>query len=36
VSTPYNDAVVARVRALGVGFAPDRTHLDPVIAMLPK
>jgi len=36
VKTPYNDAVVAQVRALGVGFAPDRKHLDPVIAMLPK
>ena len=35
VRTPYNDAVVATVRALGVGFKPDRTHLDPVIRMLP-
>ena len=36
VKTPYNDAVVATIKALGVGFAPDRKHLDPVIAMLPK
>jgi 2-dehydropantoate 2-reductase len=36
VKTPYNDAVVATVRSLGVGFKPDPKHLDPVIAMLPK
>ncbi|MBM4442927.1 MAG: 2-dehydropantoate 2-reductase [Candidatus Rokubacteria bacterium] len=36
VKTPYNDAVVARVRALGVGFTPDPKNLDPVVAMLPK
>jgi 2-dehydropantoate 2-reductase len=36
VKTPYNDAVVATVRLLGVGFKPDPRHLDPVIAMLPK
>ena len=36
VKTPYNDAVVARVRSLGVGFKPDPKNLDPVIAMLPK
>jgi len=35
VKTPYNDAVVSAVRALGVGFKPDPAHLDPVIAMLP-
>jgi len=35
VKTPYNDAVVAAVRALGVGFKPDPAHLDPVIRMLP-
>jgi 2-dehydropantoate 2-reductase len=35
VKTPYNDAVVATVRSLGVGFKPDPKHLDPVIAMLP-
>jgi 2-dehydropantoate 2-reductase len=35
VKTPYNDAVVAAVRALGVGFKPDRAHLDPVVRMLP-
>ena len=35
VKTPYNDAVVATIRGLGVGFTPDRKHLDPVIAMLP-
>jgi len=35
VKTPYNDAVVGAVRALGVGFKPDPAHLDPVIAMLP-
>jgi 2-dehydropantoate 2-reductase len=36
VKTPYNDAVVATIRGLGVGFTPDRKHLDPVVAMLPK
>jgi 2-dehydropantoate 2-reductase len=36
VKTPYNDAVVATIRGLGVGFTPDRKNLDPVIAMLPK
>jgi len=36
VKTPFNDAVVATIRALGVGFTPDRAHLDPVVAMLPK
>ncbi len=36
VKTPYNDTVVATIRALGVGFSPDRKHLDPVVAMLPK
>jgi hypothetical protein len=36
VPTPYNDKVVATIKALGVGFAPDPKHLDPVIAMLPK
>jgi 2-dehydropantoate 2-reductase len=36
VKTPYNDAVVATIKALGVGFTPDRKSLDPVIAMLPK
>ena len=35
VKTPFNDAVVAIVRGLGVGFQPDRAHLDPVIRMLP-
>lgn len=34
VPTPFNDAVVATIRALGVGFEPDPKHLDPVIAML--
>jgi 2-dehydropantoate 2-reductase len=34
VPTPFNDAVVGRIRELGVGFAPDPTHLAPVIAML--
>src|SRR5207237_8493623 len=36
VKTPFNDAVVAVVRGLGVGFKSDAKHLDPVIAMLPK
>jgi 2-dehydropantoate 2-reductase len=36
IKTPYNDAVVAVVRSLGIGFKPDPRHLDPVIAMLPK
>ncbi len=35
MKTPFNDAVVAAVRALGVGFKPDPAHLDPVIRMLP-
>jgi len=35
VKTPYNDAVVGIVHALGVGFKPDPAHLDPVIRMLP-
>jgi 2-dehydropantoate 2-reductase len=35
VKTPFNDAIVAAVRALGVGFKPDPAHLDPVIRMLP-
>ena len=35
VKTSFNDAVVARVRALGVGFKPDPALLDPVIRMLP-
>jgi 2-dehydropantoate 2-reductase len=35
VPTPFNDAVVGVIRSLGVGFDPDPTHLDPVIAMLP-
>jgi 2-dehydropantoate 2-reductase len=34
VKTPFNDAVVATIRALGVGFTPDPKHLDPVIRML--
>ena len=36
VTTPFNDTVVATIRALGVGFKPDLKHLDPVVAMLPK
>jgi 2-dehydropantoate 2-reductase len=36
VRTPFNDAVVAIIRSLGVGFTPDRKHLDPVVEMLPK
>jgi 2-dehydropantoate 2-reductase len=36
VKTPFNDAVVAVVRSLGIGFKPDPRHLDPVIALLPK
>jgi 2-dehydropantoate 2-reductase len=36
VKTPFNDAVVATIRGLGVGFAPDPRHLDPVIRMLPR
>jgi 2-dehydropantoate 2-reductase len=36
VRTPFNDAVVATIKNLGVGFAPDPKHLDPVVAMLPK
>jgi 2-dehydropantoate 2-reductase len=35
IKTPYNDAVVAIVRGLGVGFKADPKHLAPVIAMLP-
>jgi len=35
VKTPFNDAVVATIRALGVGFTPDPKNLDPVIRMLP-
>ena len=35
VTTPFNDATVAAVRALGVGFKPDPAHLEPVIRMLP-
>jgi 2-dehydropantoate 2-reductase len=34
VKTPFNDSVVDVVRRLGVGFKPDRKHLDPLIAML--
>jgi 2-dehydropantoate 2-reductase len=34
VKTPFNDAVVAIVRGLGVGFQSNRAHLDPVIRML--
>ncbi len=36
VKTPFNDAVVATIRNLGVGFEPDPKNLDPVVAMLPK
>jgi 2-dehydropantoate 2-reductase len=36
VGTPYNDKVVATIKALGVGFTPDPKHLDPVISMLPR
>jgi 2-dehydropantoate 2-reductase len=36
VKTPFNDAVVATIRTLGVGFAPDPKNLDPVIRMLPR
>ena len=36
VKTPFNDAVVSVMRGLGVGFKPDRAHLDPLVAMLPK
>jgi 2-dehydropantoate 2-reductase len=36
VKTPFNDAVVEVVRGLGVGFKPDRQHLAPLFAMLPK
>ena len=36
VKTPFNDKVVATIKALGVGFAPDPRHLDAVIAMLPN
>jgi 2-dehydropantoate 2-reductase len=36
VKTPFNDAVVATITRLGVGFAPDPKHLDPVVAMLPQ
>jgi len=36
VKTPFNDAVVAVVRGLGVGFEPDRKHLEPLIALLPR
>ena len=35
VATPFNDAVVATIRALGVGFTPDRKNLEPVFRMLP-
>jgi 2-dehydropantoate 2-reductase len=35
VKTPFNDAVVSAMLALGVGFKPDRAYLDPVIRMLP-
>jgi hypothetical protein len=35
VKTPFNDATVEAVRALGVGFKPDPAHLEPVIRMLP-
>jgi 2-dehydropantoate 2-reductase len=35
VKTLFNDAVVAVVRGLGVGFKPDPRHLDPVNGLLP-
>ncbi|HYB40661.1 MAG TPA: 2-dehydropantoate 2-reductase [Candidatus Methylomirabilis sp.] len=35
VKTPFNDATVATIGALGVGFKPDPAQLDPVIRMLP-
>jgi 2-dehydropantoate 2-reductase len=36
LKTPYNDTIVAIVRGLGVGFKPDRRHLAPLIALLPR
>ncbi len=35
VKTPFNDAVVDAIRALGVGFKPVPAHLDLVVRMLP-
>lgn len=34
VKTPFNDAIVGAMRALGVGFTPDPRHLDPLISLL--
>ncbi len=36
VSTPFCDALVALVEALGVGFEPDPAHIQPLLEMLPR
>ena len=36
VKTPFNETVVDIIRRLGVGFAADIKHLDPLAAMLPR
>ena len=35
VPTPFNAAVVSLYHELGIGFTPDRRHLQPLIGMLP-
>lgn len=36
VATPFNDAIVAAVHRLGVGFKPHPANLQPLLEMLPK
>lgn len=36
MKTPFNDAVVAVVRGLGVGLEPHLRHPDPVTALPPS
>jgi hypothetical protein len=36
VATPVNDAVVAEFARRGVGFKPDPTNLEPLLAALPR
>jgi 2-dehydropantoate 2-reductase len=36
VPTPINDAVVAEVHRLGVGFTPSPAHLEPLAKLLPR
>ena len=34
VATPFNDKIVEIIKGLGIKFASDKNHLEPLVKML--